>query len=177
MGDILARALKDELIAPTDVVRHVPPAEWVKDAPPHILSELLAVGLARGNFDAKLALVHLTPEVMAEHLSPPLLWRCIAEAVERAFDLGDARAQAATTLEKAAASMSAAKLEAMVVRKSPLETAPREDPEGWDISAVSVGDDEIVEETNPGPPAPPRPSPSPTSDRRAVGATPSPARK
>jgi hypothetical protein len=145
MGDILGRAISDGLTSPEDVVQHVPPAEWVKDAPPHVLSAMLAHGLAKGVFDPKLALEYLTPEILAENLSPPLVWKCIADAAQKSFGLGDAASQASETLEKAAASMSAAKLEAMVVRASPIVARPLDDSDSWEPNAIS--DDEVLEET------------------------------
>lgn len=168
MGDILGRAIAEGLCSADDVVRHVPPAEWVKDAPPNVLAEMLAAGLSRGTFDAKLAIEHLTPEVLAEHLSPPLIWKCIAEAVARAFHLGSVRDQASDTLEKAAATMSAAKLDAVVMRQSPLVQRPmsNEDSDGWE---TPIGDDEVIEETHPGQlPEPPvaakkKPAPPPSA--------------
>jgi hypothetical protein len=162
MGDILGRGLSVGLLTAADVVRHVPPAEWVKDAPPNVLAEMLAAGLAKGQFDPGLALEHLTPEVLAENCSPPLIWKCIAEAATKQFGLGDARTNASETLEKAAASMSAAKLEAMVVRQSPIVSRPMSDSDSWE-GATAIADDiaeEVIEETNPGampePPAPPK---------------------
>ena len=155
MGDILGRGITDELLSADDVVRHVPPAEWVKDAPPSVLAAMLAAGLSKGAFDAKHALTFLTPEVLAEHLSPPLIWKCIAEAVQRAFHLGDAHSHASETLEKAAASMSAAKLEAMVVRQSPIVSRPLSESDSWEPTPIA--DEEVLEETTPGqlPPEPP----------------------
>lgn len=166
MGDILGRAITDGLATPDDVVRHVPPPEWVKDAPPQIVAGMLAAGLQRGSFDAKLALEHLTPEVLAEHLSPPLVWKCIAEAVQKAFNLGDASAHASETLEKVAASMSAAKLEAMVVRQSPIVSRPMTDSDSWEETAIA--DEEVLEETSPGQ-LPPEP-PAAAKKQRAAGA-------
>ena len=174
MGDILGRAIADGLTSPEEVVKHVPPNEWVKDAPPHVVSEMLAHGLAKGAFDPKLALEHLTPEIMAEHLSPPLVWACIVDAAQKTFGLGDARSQAADTLEKAAASMSAAKLEAMVVRQSPIVSRPVSEADSWEPNAVNVSDDEVIEETTSEqlpPPEPPmqasstkkKPAPAPVS--------------
>jgi hypothetical protein len=156
MGDILGRAISDGLCTPADVVRHVPPAEWVRDAPPAVVADMLSAGLARGSFDARLALEHVTPELLAEHCSPPLVWKCIAEAVQKAFALGDAAAQASDTLEKAAASMSAAKLEAMVVRGSPIVSRPLSESDSWDATAIA--EEEVLEETSPGqlPPEPPQ---------------------
>lgn len=171
MGDILGRAISEGLTSADDVVKHVPPPEWVKDAPPHVLSAMLAHGLAKGVFDPKLALEYLTPEVMAENLSPPLVWKCIADAAQKTFGLGDAASQASDTLEKAAASMSAAKLEAMVVRQSPLVARPLDDSDSWEPNAIT--DDEVLEETTSEqlpPPEPPvaasskkKPAPAPVS--------------
>jgi hypothetical protein len=162
MGDILGRAIADGLIAPDDVVRHVPPAEWVKDAPPQVLAEMLAHGLGKGSFDAKLALEHLTPEVLAEHLSPPLIWKCIAEAVAKNFNIGDAHSHASETLAHAAASMSASKLDALVVRQSPIVSRKLPDGDSWEEAASladdAIAEEEVIEETRPGqlPPAPPK---------------------
>jgi hypothetical protein len=161
MGDILGRGIADGLMSADDVVRHVPPAEWVKDAPPQLVAEMLAAGLAKGAFDAKLALAHLTPEVLAEHLSPPLVWKCIAEAAQRVFHLGDAGSHASETLARAAASMSASKLEAMVVRQSPIVARKLPDGDSWEDAAALSDDaiaEDVIEETTPGqlPPAPPK---------------------
>jgi hypothetical protein len=144
MGAILARAISDGLTSADDVVKHVPPAEWVRDAPPDVVSAMIAAGLARGSFDAKLALEHLTPELMAEHLSPPLVWACIADAAAKTFNLtpqahgsdkpaSDAKAN--KSLEQAAATMSASRLDAMVVRKSPLAVRKEAEANKYGIPA------------------------------------------
>ncbi len=170
MGDILGRAIADGLATADDVVKHVPPSEWVKDAPPAVLAEMLAHGLSKGVLDPKLALEHLTPEVMAEHLSPPLVWKCIADAAQRSFGLGDAAAQASETLEKAAASMSAAKLEAMVVRGSPIVSRPMSDSDSWEPNAIS--DDEVLEETTSEQLPPPEPPMAASSSKKKPAAPP-----
>jgi hypothetical protein len=171
MGDILGRAISDGLLSPEDVVRHVPPAEWVKDAPPNVLAAMLAGGLSKGAFDAKFALTHLTPEVLAEHLSPPLVWKCIVEAVERNFHVGETDSHASDTLARAAASMSASKLEAMVVRQSPIVSRKLPDGDSWEEAAAlsddSISEEEVIEETTPGqlPPAPPKKKVAPAASR------------
>jgi hypothetical protein len=160
MGDILGRAITDGLMTADDVVRNVPPVEWVKDAPPQVVSEMLAAGLSKGIFDAKLALAHLTPELLAEHLSPPLVWKCIAEAVSKNFHLGDVDSNASDTLARAAASMSASKLEAMVVRQSPIVARKLPDSDSWEAASLSddAVEEEVIEETDAGQlqPAPPK---------------------
>lgn len=173
MGDILGRAIGDGLMTADDVVKHVPPHEWVKDAPPNVIAEMLAAGLAKGAFDPKLALAHLTPEIMAEHLSPPLVWKCIVDMVTKTFLIGDGTHS--DTLEQAAASMSAAKLEAMVVRGSPIGQSPvvskaMSDADSWEPQAIT--DEEVLEETSPGelPPSPPAAKKKPTAAPPAVNA-------
>ena len=151
------------------------PPEWVKDAPPHVLSAMLAHGLAKGVFDPKLALEYLTPDVMAENLSPPLVWKCIVDAAQKTFGLGDAASQAAETLEKAAASMSAAKLEAMVVRASPIVARPLDDSDSWEPNAIS--DDEVLEETTSEQLPPPEAAPSASSKKKPAPAPVSAAAK
>jgi hypothetical protein len=176
MGDILGRAITDGLLTPEDVVRHVPPAEWVKDAPPQVVADMLQAGLAKGSFDATFALTFLTPEVLAEHVSPPLLWRCIAEAVARNFQVGDTDSHASETLARAAASMSAAKLEAMVVRQSPIVSRKLPDGDSWEAAAAladdAIADEEVIEETTPGtlPPAPGQLPPAPPKKKIAPAA-------
>jgi hypothetical protein len=155
IGEILRRAIADGLCSPDDVVRHVPPAEWVKDAPPNVLAEMLAAGLEKGSFDAKLALAHLTPELLAEHLSPALIWKCIAEAVQRSFNLGDVPQHASEMLDQVAPMMGA-KLDAFVVRQGPLVSHPMsdDDSDSWE---TAIADEEVLEETRPGAPLPPEP--------------------
>jgi hypothetical protein len=191
MGSILQHGIEQQIITPEDVVRHVPPVEWVKDAPPNVLSDMLSAGLAQGVFSAKLALVHLTPEVAAENCSPPLLWSCIAEAVAKAFGLHDTVAQSAETLqiptgkleklldrpemrldkkdnkpldkgpldhrsERHKISDSKPKIEPVLVKGATVTKSMPDDAESWENVVMPVSEDEVVEETTPGPPEPPR---------------------
>ena len=67
LGSILQGALETELLGPADVMRHLPPAEFVKDTPLPVMAELIKSGLLGGKFDPSLVLQHLTPAVIAEH--------------------------------------------------------------------------------------------------------------
>ena len=87
-ASVLARALESELVSPADVVRFLPPAEFVAEAPRPVLAELIKAALGRASFDAALVLEHLTPLVIADHLETSLVWACIAEAAARHFELG-----------------------------------------------------------------------------------------
>lgn len=86
-ASVVARALESELIAPADVLRFLPPGEFVAEAPKPVVAKLIESALARGSFDATLVLEHITPTVIAEHLETSFVWECIAEAAGRHFDL------------------------------------------------------------------------------------------
>jgi hypothetical protein len=88
LSAILQGALETELLTPADVMRHLPPAEFVKDTPLPVMAELIKAGLLGGKFDPGLILQHLTPQVIGEHLETSLVWMCITEAVMHRFELG-----------------------------------------------------------------------------------------
>ncbi len=96
-ASIVARALESELIAPADVVRFLPPGEFVGDTPKPVLAKLIETALGRGSLDAALVLEHVTPTVIAEHLETSFVWECISEAAARHFDLDAAPARAAAS--------------------------------------------------------------------------------
>jgi len=89
---ILARALESELISPADVVRFLPPGEFVAEAPKPVVAKLIETALSRGSLDATLVLEHITPSVIADHLETSFVWDCIAEAAAKHFDLEAAAA-------------------------------------------------------------------------------------
>jgi hypothetical protein len=96
-ASVLGRALESELITPADVVRFLPPSEFVAETPKPVLAELIKEALARSTFDAALVLQHVTPTVIAENLETSLVWDCIAEAAARHFELGAAPAVTPTS--------------------------------------------------------------------------------
>ncbi len=87
LASILQRALDQALLTPADLLRFVPPAEFVRDAPLAVVAEIIRTGLNKGAFNPDLVLVHLTPKVIAENLQPRLAWQCIAEAATNKFEL------------------------------------------------------------------------------------------
>jgi hypothetical protein len=94
VASILQKALDSQLVTPAEVVKFVPPAEFVRNAPLAVVAEMIRAGLTKGNFDPALVLVHLTPKVIAEHLEVALAWGCLVEAVRKHFELGDVVAAA-----------------------------------------------------------------------------------
>jgi hypothetical protein len=99
---ILERALQDGLVQPEDVLRFVPPAEFVNLAPTTVLAALLREGLKAGRFDASLVVAHVTPQVIAQSVKPGLAWRCITDAALRHFGV-ELRAEAPSTMSPAVA--------------------------------------------------------------------------
>ena len=87
LAAILQGAIETELLAPADVMRHLPPAEFVRDTPLPVMAELIKAGLLGGKFDPALVLQHLTPTVIADNLESQLAWGCIAEAATQKFEL------------------------------------------------------------------------------------------
>jgi len=88
LGSVLERALDCELVTPADVLRFLPPAEFVGEAPRPVVAELIKNGLSLGSFDPALVLKHLTPAVITEHLETSLVWNCLTDAATRAFGVG-----------------------------------------------------------------------------------------
>jgi hypothetical protein len=87
LAGVLQRALESEMVTPGDVLRFVPPGEFVGTAPLAVVAELIKNGLMRGSFDPALVLQHLTPTVIAETLESALVWACISDGVARRFEL------------------------------------------------------------------------------------------
>ena len=73
----------------------MPPGEWVKDVPLEVVAKMIASGLTRPAFDPKLALEHLTPQVIGEYIAPNLSWGIIDEGASKAFDLQNTKPSAA----------------------------------------------------------------------------------
>lgn len=178
LGRVLQRALDAKLLAPTDVLRFVPPSQFVKDAPLGVVAEIIRAGLTRGTFNADVVLAHLTPEVIAENLATHLVWACVADAAVRTFELASAEAPAAVpapapAVAKAATAPAA---KSSSEKSAPVKTAtsllnggtkpaaappakPASKPAGAPPAPASWEDDGIdaVEEA-PLPPAPPTPA-------------------
>jgi len=125
----LQGALETELLTADDVLRHLPPSEFVKDTPLPVMAELIKAGLLGGKFDPHLIILHLTPQVIAEHLETSLVWMCISEAVMARFELGSAPRREDQT-GKIAVAAPAAKKNGEAVKQARIEpVAPKRKPE------------------------------------------------
>ena len=94
---VIARAVHDGILTATDVVRHIPPREWVRDVPVEVVAKMIAAGLNRPNFDPAAVLDVLTPAVIGEFVAPHLSWAAIDEGALRAFRLTATAGQAGTS--------------------------------------------------------------------------------
>jgi hypothetical protein len=114
-ASVLGRALESEMITPADVLRFLPPSEFVAAAPRSVMAELIKEGLGRSTFNPELVLQHITPLVIAENLETSLVWDCLAEAAARHFELG--AASGGPTSVKPAVAFAPAKAPVKVVEK------------------------------------------------------------
>jgi hypothetical protein len=120
----LQGALETELLTAGDVLRHLPPSEFVKDTPLPVMAELIKAGLLGGKFDPHLIILHLTPQVIAEHLETSLVWMCISEAVMARFELGSAPRREDQTGKIAVAATQPAKKNGEAVKQARIEPVP-----------------------------------------------------
>jgi len=164
----LQGALETELLTAADVLRHLPPSEFVKDTPLPVMAELIKAGLLGGKFDPHLILAHLTPHVIAENLETSLVWMCISEAVMARFELGntaprrDDTGKIAVPPKKNGDAVKQARIEPVAPKRKPetkkAESPPKGEPSGpFDLPNptdwAAAEDLDVVEEpTLPPPP-------------------------
>lgn len=91
LAEVIAAGIDRDIYTPADITRHIPPGEWVKDVPLEVVARMIASGLTRPSFDPRLALEHLTPQVIGEYVAPNLSWAVIEEGAVRAFELSIAK--------------------------------------------------------------------------------------
>jgi len=128
---ILARALESELITPADVLRFLPPGEFVAEAPKPVMAKLIETALSSGSFDATLVLEHVTPSVIADNLETSFVWDCIADAAAKHFDLDAAAAapaKATASPTAVAATATAPVAVAAIAPKAAAKPIEREKP-------------------------------------------------
>ena len=170
-ASVVGRALECGLITPSDVLRFLPPSEFVASAPRSVLADLIKEGLGRSTFNPELVLQHITPLVIAENLETSLVWECIAEAAARNFELGATpRASSAPVAVKPTGAPVVAAPD-----KPPLKVLEKAPPERRAPNAV------IADEKTPAPlgatPATPKPqNVGPVAARPAIAPGIAPAR-
>ncbi len=171
-ASVVARALESELIAPADVLRFLPPGEFVAEAPKSVMAKLIEIALSRGSFDATLVLEHITPSVIADNLETSFVWDCIAEAAARHFELDAAAPARATASPTHAAATATAPVAAIAPKAA--KPAEREKPA---LDRKSAADKAAIAAAITGGAATARPlGSSPTTARgMPVAASPAPA--
>jgi len=148
---ILSRGLEMKMVTPTDVVRHLPPSAFVKDAPLPVLAEMIRVGITKGQFNPEVVLTHLTPQVIAENLKPTLVWNCLTDAVVRAFQLGEQTPSTAKAKPAAAATAAAAAKPAAPAAAAPASNgaAPKAMPAREPTGPIKIGTAGVVPASQP----------------------------
>lgn len=135
-ASVLARALECELITPADVLRYLPPSEFVAEATRPVLVDLLKEALARSTFDPELVLQHITPIVIAESLETSLVWECIAAAAARHFELGPSATRSSDSLPNSATMATPPPVASKPVAKSP----DKDNTANGELHAASPGE-------------------------------------
>ena len=87
IAEVVSAGIEREIYSAADVTRHIPPGEWVKDVPLEVVAKMIASGLTRPQFDPRLALEHLTPQVIGEFVAPHLAWALFDEGAVKSFEL------------------------------------------------------------------------------------------
>jgi hypothetical protein len=76
--------LDTRLLAESDVLAHATPAVMIAAVPRDVMIKVLDGALATGTMSAASIMQSVTPELIAEHVAPSVVWTCIAAAAERA---------------------------------------------------------------------------------------------
>jgi hypothetical protein len=76
--------LDTRLLAESDVLAHATPAVMIAALPRDVMIQVLDGALATGTMSAASMMQTVTPELIAEHVAPAVVWSCIAAAAERA---------------------------------------------------------------------------------------------
>lgn len=79
----MEEALEHSLLAPKDVINHANPEVLVTQLPAPVISLLLSRALTIGTFSPAQVLESVPPAVLAEHLDPDVMWRCLKDAADR----------------------------------------------------------------------------------------------
>jgi hypothetical protein len=107
LGYAIDEALKRGLLDPPQLISHASPDVMVTQLPREVTAQLLEKSLESGTLTPASVLQVVPPALMAEHVEPSVLWRCVdetgvrAKLAERAGAGGDARSWLAAVLERA----------------------------------------------------------------------------
>src|SRR5262245_49234473 len=84
LGFALEEALKQGVTDANELLRHANPEVLVTQLPRDLTTQLITLALGSGSLSPASVLETAPPAVLAEHVNPELLWRCMTEAATRA---------------------------------------------------------------------------------------------
>jgi hypothetical protein len=81
---VIRAGLDTRVIAESDVLAHATPAILIAALPRDVMIKVLDGALTAGTISPQSVMQTATPELVAEHVAPAVVWGCIASAAERA---------------------------------------------------------------------------------------------
>jgi hypothetical protein len=88
-ADVLRAGLDTRVLAEPDILAHATPAVLIASLPKDIVVQLLDATLATGTMSPQAVVQTATPELLAAHAPPSVIWECLAQAAQRAGFAGD----------------------------------------------------------------------------------------
>jgi len=82
--DVLEAGLETKLLTEQDLLAHMTPSVLAKALPKDVLVRMFETALTSGSMSPKAVVQAATPQLLAEHVAPEVVWQCIAAAAERA---------------------------------------------------------------------------------------------
>jgi len=82
--DVLEAALETKLLTEQDLLAHMTPSVLAKALPKDVLVRMFESALTSGSMSPKAVVQAATPQLLAEHVAPEVVWQCIAAAAEGA---------------------------------------------------------------------------------------------
>jgi hypothetical protein len=88
--DVIEAGLETKLLTEQDILVHMTPSVLAKTMPKDVLVRMFESALTSGSISPKAVVQQATPQLMAEHVAPDVVWSCLAAAADRAGITRDA---------------------------------------------------------------------------------------
>lgn len=89
IAEVLRAGLDTRTLTEPDLLTHATPAVLIGSLPKDAVVRLLDATLASGTMTPEAVVQIATPELLAAHVPPPVIWECLAAAAQRAGFAGD----------------------------------------------------------------------------------------
>jgi hypothetical protein len=88
-ADVLRAGLETGTLAEPDILAHATPAVLIAALPKDVVVRLFDATLTSGAMTPQAVVQIATPDLLAAHVPPPVIWGCLATAAQRAGFAGD----------------------------------------------------------------------------------------